>query len=130
MLTSFLVSGFPYGFMIHYNGPTSSSFGHNHTSFQANEHTAKKKLQSKIDSGRMVGPFDEPRFPNFHVSPLGLIPKRDSSDFRLILNLSYPKGSSINDYIPKEYLSVQYETLDHVVDCVTDCGPQALLAKI
>lgn len=89
----------------------------------------KEKIQIEIDAGRVAGPFDNPPFPNIHVSPLGLIPKRTPSEFRIIQHLSYPDGKSINDGIPKELCTVQYQNIDHAVDLVKKCGKGSLLSK-
>ena len=58
---------------------------------------------------RVAGPFKEPLFKDFIQSPVGLVPKDEGKETRLIFHLSYPKGgSSINSETPKELCSVQY----------------------
>ncbi len=63
------------------------------------------------------------------ISPLGLVPKKQPNEFRLIHHLSYPAGQSLNDYIDPELCSVQYTTFDDAVKMVQDLGPNALLGK-
>ena len=65
---------------------------------------------------------------NFHVSPIGVIPKSDGG-WRLITHLSYPAGSSINDGIDDELCSVEYTKFDKVADMVFSLEPGALMAK-
>ena len=60
----------------------------------------RAKLRKECDAWRIVGPFSTPPFLNFRCSPLVLVPKKDPSEFRMIHHLSYPKGSSVNDFIP------------------------------
>ena len=72
----------------------------------------------------MTKPFD-----NFIVSPLGLVPKKEPGEYRIILDLSQPKGTSVNSHIHDSYASVKYETFDSVTDLVLKCGPGALIAK-
>ena len=36
----------------------------------------QKKLQKELDAGRILGPFDEPPFPNLRVSPIKVAPKK------------------------------------------------------
>ena len=48
---------------------------------------AGMKLRKECDAGRIVGPFRTPPFANFRTSPLGVVPKKDPSEFRLIHHL-------------------------------------------
>ena len=52
---------------------------------------------------RKVGPFLTPPFENFTGSPLGAIPKKHSAPvkWRIIHDLSWPTGLSVNDGIPR-----------------------------
>jgi hypothetical protein len=52
---------------------------------------------------RIAGPFLSPPFQNLVCSPLGLIPKNIPGKFRLIHDLSFPKGNSINSHIPLRF---------------------------
>ena len=68
------------------------------------------------------------------VSPLNSVSKPNTSERRIILDLSWPTGSSINDAIPDHiYLSEQYSlvypTIDTIVDCVALLGQGCLLFK-
>ena len=104
-------------------------FSDNHQSaLQASTHV-NEKINHEIHLGRIAGPFDEPPFFNFHSSPLGLVPKHDPGKYRLIHDLSFPKGDSINSYTSREFTTVQYETLDRVVELVRSCGRNCLIAK-
>ena len=69
-------------------------------------------LAKEFPLGCTAGPFDTPPFSNFQVSPIRLVPKKNSAKFRTIFHLSYPKsGSSSKDYhISKEDFSLQYVT--------------------
>ena len=64
------------------------------------------------------------------VSPLGIIPKKNSNEFRTIFHLSYPRsGDSINSGIDKEAHSLSYVTTDHAVAAIQALGKGALMAK-
>ncbi|XP_077775069.1 uncharacterized protein LOC144325502 [Podarcis muralis] len=90
---------------------------------------ARKKIDKELALHRMAGPFSTPPFPNLHVSPLGIVPKKAPGEFRLIHNLSHPRGTSVNDVIPPELCSVRYASLDHAIKMIRKFGPGALLAK-
>ncbi|KAM3932738.1 uncharacterized protein RB166_005767 [Leptodactylus fuscus] len=87
------------------------------------------KLRKEVALGRMAGPFASPPFEDLVVSPLGVVPKKEPNQFRLIHHLSYPKGASVNDGIAPELCSVVYTSFDAAVYWVRRCGPGALLAK-
>jgi hypothetical protein len=87
------------------------------------------KINTEVQAGRMGGPFNDPPFLNFRVSPVGLVAKKGKKEFRLIHHLSFPKNSSVNDFIPLELSSVQYMHLDEAVLMLQNLGRHALLAK-
>ena len=72
-------------------------------------------IASELKLGRIAGPFSAPPFEDFVISPLGLIPKKEPGAFRLIHDLSFPKGDSVNSGIPREYCSVSYEDYGYFV---------------
>ena len=76
-----------------------------------------------------MGPFHAPPFPSFRTSPIGIIPKKTPNEFRLIHHLSYPKGSSVNDFIPEESSSVQYATINDAISILKKLGKGCFLAK-
>ena len=63
-----------------------------------------------------------------HISPFGVIPKRHK--WGLIVDLSSPKGHSVNDGIVLSICSLQYTSLDQAVDMIRSLGQEALRAKI
>ena len=79
--------------------------------------------------GRIAGPFVTPPFPNLVISPLGLIPKSEPGKFRVIHDLSFPKGDSITSGIPKESCSVSYEDYDYLISLLTSVGQGCFIAK-
>ena len=65
----------------------------------------------------------------FHISPLGLIPKKVPGEFRLILHLSFPEGRSIISHIPKIASGVHYANIDDAIRLVRRTGRGCKLAK-
>ncbi|KAJ1161876.1 hypothetical protein NDU88_002356 [Pleurodeles waltl] len=88
-----------------------------------------KKLEKERALGRLAGPFKCPLLAGFVCSPLGVVAKKDPGHFRLIHNLSAPRGSSVNDAIDPQLCSVRYASVDNAVDKVRVLGRGALLAK-
>ena len=87
------------------------------------------KLDKERAAGRIAGLFSSPPFPYFPCSPLAIVPKKDLSEFRLIHHLSYPKGSSVNDYIPQEFSSVKYACINDTISVIKSLGGWLLYGK-
>ena len=111
---------------MHYEGPCENSFSNNHISVSKLSAEVERKVKIELSKGRFEGPFKNTPFRNFKVSPLAIIPKRQPDSFRLIHDLSFPRGNSVNSYIPihtyHEFSKVTYETLDHIVALVQQFG--------
>ena len=66
-----------------------------------------------------------------HISPIGLIPKSNQpGKWRLIVDLSSPGGSSINDAINPELCSLSYASVDNAVRKIWLLGRDTRLAKM
>ena len=66
-----------------------------------------------------------------HTSPIGIIPKSSQpGKFRLIVDLSAPKGFSINDGVSSELCSLEYTSVDVAASLVERCGRNAWMAKL
>lgn len=128
-LAQFLVAGFSLGFRIPYQGERNFRLSNNLPSFEKNKSVGLQKISQELCTGRIAGPFSSPPFTNLQVSPLGIVPKKNPGEFRMIHHLSYPKGSSINDHIPAQYCSVQYQSIDHAIAAIKQIGVGALLSK-
>ena len=125
-----LVEGFSCGFKLGIEGFPVPRVSRNHISVFKNPKTVNDKIDSELLSGRVEGPFDNPPFPNYISSPLGLIPKKEPGEFRLIHDLSFPKASSVNTCIPREASTVQYESLDYFLQLVKSHGRKCLIANV
>ena len=90
-------------------------------------------LRKECSLGRMLGPFrDDARgMPPLHVNHFGVIPKgHNTGKWRLITDLSFPPGFSVNDGIDPSLCSMVYTTVDEVAVLASRLGRGALLAKI
>ena len=73
---------------------------------------------------------DFPPLPNLEVSSFGVIPKWGQvGKWRLIVDLSSPTGSSVNDGIDPEKFTLHYITVDQVIHLVSQFETGALMAK-
>ena len=92
-------------------------------------------IRSEISLGRVAGPFAATTFHDgFVVSPLNTAAKRDCNERRVIVDLSCPRGSSVNDGIPPGYflgelLELNYPTIYAIVSAIVSLGRGCMLYK-
>ena len=70
----------------------------------------------------------------FVVSPLNAVPRKEADERRIILDLSFPKGSSINDFVSKDFylgdrVNLTYLEVDDLVEIIKRIGQGCLLFK-
>ncbi|OCT80557.1 hypothetical protein XELAEV_18027368mg [Xenopus laevis] len=119
------------GFRQPFRAATQKS-GNANSDGKANNHpeALKQKIEKEVGLGRMAGPFSEKPIADLVVSPLGIVPKKETGKFRMIQHLSYPEGGSVNDALDKEQCRVQYQSFDEALEEVKKLGGGALLAKV
>ena len=129
-LSEFLVKGFSEGFKVgaDFSGQ-SVVICKNHTSAIENPDIVTRKIQKELSKGRYKGPFSSVPFKDFVCSPLGLVAKKEPGQFRLIHDLSFPRGDSINSSIDKSFSSVSYQNIETVIGLVQAHGRHCLMAK-
>ena len=93
-------------------------------------------IKTEKEYSAIFGPFDHPPFGDqTQASPFMSRPKPDSDNRRIIVDLSWPKGASVNHFTKKNiYLGTTYQLKYPTVDCITDhlctLGKDALIYKI
>lgn len=125
----FILNGFVNGFPLNYVGPRIPSESKNLKSALMRPEITQQKIDKEVAEGRVAGPFPFPPFPNLRISYLGLVEKKNGSDFRLIHHLSYPKNESVNDFIDPKLCYVKYASFDEAVAIVQELGQGCLLGK-
>ncbi len=133
----YLLAGIASGFRIGFGGSLDLSRTRRSRNLRsAYRHPGKvsEYLESELGAGRLLGPFtaSEPSLPpDTWLNPFGLIPKcRQANKWRLIVDLSAPRGHSINDGIDPMLCSLKYSGLDEALLMVHRLGRGCLLAKL
>ena len=114
-LAMFLCQGFQRGFKVGFVGTPLSKHVHNLKSTDEHPQAVQDYIDKELKAGRMEGPFLQPPFPKYQMSPVGVVLKKASGEFRIIHNLSYPESTSVNDKISSSVCSVSYEDAIHLV---------------
>ena len=106
----------------------------NHYSAQAYPDHVDHYIATELGHEALLGPFEGPPITSLHTSPLMTREKRDSSKRRVIVDLSFPMGYSINDGIhPTTYidgpLTVRLPTVQSMEQRIVSIGRGAFLYK-
>ena len=86
-------------------------------------------IKKEVALGATIGPFKIPPFfgGGVGVSPLSTRPKRESGKRRIIMDLSFPFGTSVNDSIDKNHycstpVDLTYPTINTLARRITQLG--------
>ncbi len=129
----YLTNGISQGFRIGFAHTTQTCHParSNHPSAFEHPEVVSKALATEVAKGRLIGPLDPQNFPYVQISSLGTtLKKHTQNKWRLILDLSHPKGRSVNDGINRTICSLKYMKVDDVVQRIISSGRSTLIAKI
>jgi hypothetical protein len=126
---NYLVCGFNNGFRIDFQGDRYFRASPNLKSASEFLEIVEEKLAIEISQGRIADPFHELRFVNMHISPIGVVPKKEVGQYRLIHHLSYPTDKSINEHIADELKTVHYSSMDDAIEIILNLSPNVTKAK-
>ena len=131
-LLQFFKYGFPLGF--NRNCPLQCDIG-NHKSANEFPLDVQAYLDEELEHGAIAGPFKDVPIKNCHISPFMTHPKANSDTRRVIIDLSWPKGYSVNDGVDKStYMGTDFHltfpTIDDLTTELVKLGRGAHLYKI
>ena len=128
--TRYLVQSLTFGFLTGFHGHRQARKAQNLPSTAQRPQVITDYIAKECAAGHTAGPFTEPLLPAFIVNPLGAVPKKHSGKWRLIMHLSFPTGTSINDGINISDFPLRYSTVYDTTDSVMWLGRHALMAKV
>ena len=129
---SYIYSGLSAGFRIGFNRHCTDlrpSLRNHPSAFENSGHVWGFILAER-EAGRLVGPLDHYLLPRVHTSPIGLVPKSQPNQWRMIVDLSYPTGQSVNDGIDSKLASISYASVDDAVQLILLLGRGTQLVKL
>ena len=132
-VVAFFLSGIAQGFRVgfDYSKGVLKSASRNLNCALQHKEVVDEYLQKELAQHRISGPFLKKEVSRVNISRFGVIPKSHQPDkWRLIVDLSFPRGHSVNDGISKPLCSLSYITVDDAIEEICKSGPECLLAKI
>ena len=131
-IVNYLEFGWPSGF--HHGSSLISTFENHKSGVEFGEHI-DTYLSTEISHSAILGPFASPPVVPLHLSPIMTRHKKDSLNRRIVVDLSWPKGYSINDGIkPNFYLgqeiNLKLPTVDYMADRVRFLGQGCYMYKL
>ena len=125
-----------YGFPIDFNNEISlSSEENNHSSATEFPDNVRKNFHDEGCFGAILGPSSTPPIKDLHISPCMTREKPHSDARRVIVDLSFPAGRSVNAGVSKDqYLGTPFLVNSSKIDIVTQkvktLGKGSLIYKI
>ena len=124
-----VISRLRHGADIGYRGDLRARVTRNNKSAETRRDEVSAAIAAEVRAGTTCGPFPSPPLCEFVVNALSARDK-DSGGVRLILDLSQPRGDSVNDGINPDEFRVSYTSVDEASRLIFALGGRgALLAK-
>ena len=84
-------------------------------------------LREEGRTGCILGPFNQGEIPDLHISRISVILKgQNSVKWRLITDLTFLVGTSVNTAISLAHCTLQYTSVDNIARAAHRLGPCAL----
>ena len=111
------------------------SHSENHASAKNYPQHVQAYLKEEMEYNAILGPFDQPPLNSIHTSPFMTREKSNSTNRRVIIDLSFPQGKSVNAGSAKDiYLGTPFvlklPTIDHITNRIRSLGRGCMIYKI
>ena len=129
----YIVHGLRFGFRVGFHKDTAGGTGRpprNMPSARDRPEVIDEYLAVECSKGRVIGPLDQALFPDIHVNRFGVIPKGTSGKWRLIVDMSFPEGASVNDGVSEALSTLTYIGIGDAVKGITTRGKGTRMAKV
>lgn len=130
--SSYLINGIGAGFRVGFQYGRKQCIRAESNMQSARQHpeVIDAYLAAEVRAGRVLGPLEPGDYPRVHVNRFGLVPKNHQpGKWRLIVDLSHPRGASVNDGVEPELCTMSYTSVDVAVRRVLALGAGTRLAK-
>ena len=130
---NYIIKGIRDGFRIGFDYKLAPQLRSAHSNMQTatqRPEVIRTYLAEECSEGRVLGPLDPIQYPFVHTNRFGVIPKGSSGKWWLIVDMSAPEGTSVNDGVSKSLSSLSYVGVQDAVEEIQQLGHGALLAKV
>ncbi|CAC5422083.1 unnamed protein product [Mytilus coruscus] len=120
--------GWPLGFDRKFEEFGNNKIAKNHSGARDFAKDIDKYIKKEVGYGAVLGPFaSNPFKDHLVISPLNSMPKANSEERRVIMDLSFPKGKSVNDGIDKnvclgKHVELHYPNVDNFIEIIKEKG--------
>ena len=84
-----------------------------------NAEVVEERLQAEVSLKRVIVPVRIDQYPLVQISRFGVILKNHQpSKWRMIVDLSHPKGNSVNDGISTDLRTLMYASVDDAIQTI------------
>ncbi|XP_057300932.1 uncharacterized protein LOC130635586 [Hydractinia symbiolongicarpus] len=125
---SWVLDGISNGFSLNCNPLKLISAKKNLASAYSHSSIIDDYLKNELEFGTISGPYIDPPFDNVHINRFGVIPK-SLGKWRMITDLSFPVGGSVNDGVSFENYTVSYVGLSAAIKKILKFNQGCLMAK-
>ena len=128
----YIVTGLKEGFRIGFKDSEYRPAKTNMRSALEQPHTVSRYLQEECATGRVIGPLaiNDFREIDLMISRFGVIPKGSTGKWRLIVDLSFPEGGSVNNGIESDICSLHYAKVEEATKELVKQGHNSWMAKV
>ena len=112
IVLNYLKDGIPIG----YKGPNITILSDNWPSSIKYADKVTDFIKDNVTQDSVAGLLPHPLPPGYRASPLGAFEKGDNGKVRVIHDLSWPPGRSVNDFIPSQECALNYVTVDNAAN--------------
>ena len=124
----FILDGIREGFRIGFRKRVElKGASQNLPSVNAHKEVVREYIEKELEAGRVKRVADQGS--RIHISPFGVIPKKEQGKWRLIVDLSHPRDHSINDGVDEGASSLAYVSVDNLAETILGLGRGTLMGK-
>ena len=128
----YVLSGLRAGFRVgfEHSSPLAAAGRNMHTA-RCHPEVIDGYISKEVSAGRICGPLSPGVASSLQINRMGVIPKGHTpGKWRLITDLSYPDGRSVNDGIDRQRCSLAYISVETLAAAAHRLGRGALIAKM
>ena len=91
---------------------------------------ADQYIQTQLGKGYMAGPFSRSECAKVITSSIAVIPKKTVGKWRVIVDMSRPRGASVNDNLRRGLTHIAFSSVEDAAHLMHYRSPSTLLAKM